>query len=59
MSYYGGDSVVKVEKKLRLCPLQDVRKVVCDGLCKVVFDNSAVHMCPVFVEAFDDAANCQ
>ena len=51
--------MVKVEKKLRLCPLQDVRKVVCDGLCKVVFDNSAVHMCPVFVEAFDDAVNCQ
>jgi hypothetical protein len=57
MVCYGGDSMVKVEKKLRLCPVQD-RKVVCDGLCKVVFDDSACHLCPVFVKSFDLALNC-
>jgi hypothetical protein len=44
------------EKKLRLCPLQS-KKVVCDGLCKVVSDNSAPHLCSVFVEAFDSLVN--
>jgi hypothetical protein len=44
------------EKKLRLCPLQS-KKVVCDGLCKVVFDNSACHLCSVFEESFDSLVN--
>lgn len=44
------------EKKLRFCPLQS-KKVVCDGLCKVVSDDSAPHLCSVFVEAFDSLVN--
>lgn len=47
----------KAEKKLRLCPLQS-KKVVCDGLCKVVYDNSVPHLCSVFEESFDLLVNC-
>ena len=55
-------------KVLRFCPVKG-RKVVCDGLCKVVFSvvdvsrdccsNGSVHICAVWEEAFDLAVNCR
>jgi hypothetical protein len=59
----GGESVA--DKKLRLCALVD-KKVVCDGLCKVVSDDGVPHLCRRFVktlgriydEAFDLLVNC-
>ena len=48
--------MVKDKKKLRLCPLQD-KKVVCDGLCNVVFDDDVAHICSVRERALDVALN--
>jgi hypothetical protein len=51
-------------KVYRFCPVK-ARKVVCDGLCKVVYSvvvsptEESVHICPVWEEAFDLAANCR
>lgn len=44
------------EKKLRLCPTR-YKKVVCDGVCKVVSDDDVAHMCSVLVEALDSDLN--
>jgi len=44
------------KKKLRLCPIQD-KKVVCDGLCNVVFDDDAVHICSMREKTLDAALN--
>jgi len=44
------------KKKLRLCPSQD-KKIVCDGLCNVVFDDNVVHICSVREKALDVALN--
>jgi len=46
------------EKKRRLCPLKQ-KDVVCDGLCKAVFDYNTPHLCSVYVEAFDLLVNCR
>jgi len=44
-------------KALRKCPVKGHR-VVCDGLCKVVFSVvDVVHVCAVWEEAFDLALN--
>lgn len=46
------------KKVLRLCPVKG-RRVLCDGLCKVVFSVvDDVHICPVWEEWFDLTVNC-
>lgn len=50
--------MISRKKKLRLCALQG-KKVVCDGLCNVVFDDDAVHICSVREKALDVALNCR
>ena len=42
------------QKEHRLCPIQNKKKVVCDGICK-----SSEGMCAVYVRRFDVVVNCK
>ena len=44
--------------KVHLCALQG-KKVVCSGLCHVVFDDDRIYICPIRERAVDEVLNCR
>lgn len=47
-----------MRKVYRWCPIQN-KKVICDGLCNVISDDGAVHICSVREKALDVALNVE